>query len=224
MDKIYKGTHYKGLPTMHWHPKCKDGFIEEMLETVYKMLHFLLAEDSQLLVVRVDFHFDSDMMHIPKDNKIFQSCMERYTDYLKCHKIYYGYFWTRERDNDNFRHHYHMYWIFKYKQIKQFRYGKAEHDIRLKDYWEHASQFVRRDDKKVPVWFPDSGELRLTKETLPSVFERISYMCKVLSKENDLPHKIKRWSPSGIPKDFIPTYMGSIHQHHFDASIQKIGF
>ncbi len=57
-------------------------------------------------------------------------------------------------------------------------------------------EFVKWDDLKPPVWFPNNGEMILDYSTLPGVFERISYLCKVFSKEQDLPFVFA--GPSGL--------------------------
>ena len=93
--------------------------------------------------------------------------------------------------------------------MKQFYFSKAKYDLRLKEYWAHAINFVGQA-KKAPVWFPENGEMILTRENFPFCFERISYMCKKFSKEIDLPTKVKRWSSSSIPSCFIPTQFNSL--------------
>ncbi len=221
MESIYQETHYRGIEIMHWQSKCQDGFIVEMLEQNYRLMQYCLSICSKLFMVKVDLHFplySRSGVVLPKNEKMFPTFIGEYARYLKYHRIDYAYFWTRERDlvprpgmsenpffeqvYPNPHHHYHMNLILPYSQIKQFYFSKAEYAKRLKEYWGHAIQFVGRVNE-VPVWFPENGQMVLTRETLPSCFSRISYICKTFSKETDLPSGTKRWSPSSIPRDFI---------------------
>lgn len=190
---------YQGFPLV----ATETGFIREYLDSTYATIQKALAEHPRLLAVRFDLHFPTGMPTFPEGWS--NTAIQRFVDALKArvaadrrraarhnpyaHQTTVRYVWVREIGESAGRPHYHVLLLLNrdaYYTMGRLGSGHRNMWCRVQEAWASALGLALEHAAGL-VHVPRNAEYRIDRQQgaagLHALMQRVSYLCKVRSKQ-----------------------------------------
>jgi len=192
-SRIISTESFNGYPLLPQNKYANKGYYEKILVALQQRYEFMLAQHSQILVIRLQIHYPACLTAAP-DNSCFQSFLEDYRQALANNGFSPQILWVREQHHSS-NQHYHLVLLLNANKIRSFkgtygineinaRWGKAL--FKYYDYTGSTAGLAQIGDTHIndTLWRKGIVVHRDNQAVLNEVFKICSYIAKVATKDS----------------------------------------